>query len=51
MLQIECDGIRQAMDPMEATIEMTRMASAKLQEMKTPLTQLRAICEDISSLE
>lgn len=51
MLQIECDGIRQAMSPMEATIEITKMASAKLQEMKTPLTQLRAICEDISNLE
>lgn len=51
MLQIECDGIRQAMDPMEATIEMTRMATAKLQELKTPLTQLRAACEDIVNLE
>lgn len=51
MLQIECDGIRQAMDPMEATIEMTRMATAKLQELKTPLTQLRAVCEDIVNLE
>lgn len=51
MLQIECDGIRQAMSPMEATIEMSKMASAKLQELKTPLTQLRAICEDISGQE
>lgn len=51
MLQMECDGIRQAMSPMEATLEMTRMATSKLQELKTPLTQLRAACEDIVNLE
>lgn len=51
MLQMECDGIRQVMSPMEATVEMTRMATAKLQELKTPLTQLRAACEDIVNLE
>jgi hypothetical protein len=47
LLQMECDAIRASMTPIEATIEMTKMAAKTLQELKTPLTQLRAICEDI----
>ena len=47
LIQMECDAIRTSMSPIEATIEMTQMATKKLQELKTPLTQLRAMCEDI----
>lgn len=51
LLQIECDGIRQAMDPMEATVAISEMMIRNLNQLKAPLTQLRAICEDISNLE
>ena len=47
MLQMECDAIRKSMDPMEASAAMLGMAQASLQKLKTPLTQLRAECEDI----
>ena len=47
LLQIECDGIRQSMHPLDAAAEMTQMTVDKLRELKTPLTQLRSVCEDI----
>ena len=51
LIQMECDAMHTSMSPMEATVEMTKMAAKKLQELKTPLTQLRAICEDIGNPE
>jgi len=47
VLQMECDAIRAVSSPMEATVEFSKMAAKKLKELKTPLTQLRQICEDI----
>ena len=47
LMQMQCDAMHTSMSPMEATVEMTKLATKKLQELKTPLTQLRAICEDI----
>lgn len=51
LIQMECDAMHTSMSPIEATVEMTKMAAKKLQELKTPLTQLRAICEDIGNPE
>jgi hypothetical protein len=48
LIQTVCDGIRESMPPLEAAAEMTRLATEKLQELKTPLTQLRAVCEDLN---
>lgn len=45
--QAECDAIHATMDPVAATVEMTKLATKKLNELKLPLTQLRAICEDL----
>lgn len=50
LLQMECDAIRKTHGPMESAAIMTSMASKKLQELKTPLTQLRSACEDILHL-
>jgi hypothetical protein len=51
MLQIQCDALREIMSPMEATAEMSSMMTAKLSELKTSLTQLRSMCEDITNPE
>jgi len=51
LLQMQCNAMHETMSPMEATVEMSKMMTAKLNEMKTPLTQLRAICEDIVNPE
>lgn len=50
ILQMDCDGIRQAMPPLEATVEMSKLMINKLNELKAPLTQLREIYEDINEL-
>lgn len=47
LLQMECDAIRKTHGPIESAAIMTTMASKKLQELKAPLTQLRAAYEDI----
>jgi hypothetical protein len=47
ILQSECDAMHATMDPMEATVEMSKLAARKLNELKLPLTQLRAVCEDL----
>jgi hypothetical protein len=51
LLQMQCDVLHNTLDPMDATVEMTKMMKNKLSELKTPLTQLRAICEDIADLK
>ena len=51
LIQMQCNALHESMSPMEATVEMSRMMTAKLNEIKTPLTQLRAICEDIVNPE
>jgi len=51
MLQMQCNAIRETMSPEEATAEMSKMMVAKLGELKTSLTQLRSICEDIINPE
>lgn len=47
MLQLECDIIYDTYEPLDGALEMTKMAVNKLKELKGPLTQLRAICEDL----
>jgi len=46
-LQTQCDAIRSVLNPIDATIEISKMAVKRLGELKTPLTQLRQICEDL----
>lgn len=48
LLQIECDAIREIMDPLEASHQMLVRAQDLLKSIKTPLTQLRSECEDIA---
>ena len=48
LLQIECDAMREVMDPLEAAHMMLTKAQDTLRTIKTPLTQLRAECEDIA---
>ncbi len=48
LLQMECDAIRKTADPMDAAAQMLIMAQASLKKLKTPLTQLRSECEDLS---
>jgi hypothetical protein len=50
-IQAQCNVIHNTLDPIDATIEMMKMTKSKLKELKTPLTQLRAICEDIVNLK
>ena len=47
IIQMECDVIHQTMEPLEATIEISKIMISKLNKLKTPLTQIRAICDDI----
>ena len=48
LLQIECDAIREIMNPLDAAQAMLIRAQDSLKTIKTPLTQLRAECEDIA---
>ncbi len=45
-IQLECDLLRAITTPLQATIEISKMMCNKLNELKTPLTQLRQIIED-----
>ena len=48
MLQIECNAITKLhSDPLEAAEKLTQLSVEKLKELKLPMTQLRAILEDL----
>jgi hypothetical protein len=46
LLQMQCDGIRNSMPPLEATHEMVQMLGKKAKELIGPITSLREILED-----
>lgn len=46
ILQLECDAIHSTTLPLEGSEKMLELAVKKLKELRLPLTQLRAICED-----
>lgn len=47
LIQVECDAIHNTHTPLAGTVEISRLMSAKLGELKTSLTHLRARCEDL----
>jgi hypothetical protein len=47
ILQLECDMIRLANNPLDATIEFTKMMQDRANRLATSLDELRSICEDI----
>lgn len=49
IIQMECDALHNTLPPLEAAAAMSQMMAARLQQMKTPLTQLRSIVEDLDS--
>jgi hypothetical protein len=49
LIQMQCDALRETYGPVEAAAAMLGMAQQSLKQLKTPLTQLRQLCEDIVS--